>query len=152
VCSQWSLRNTGIYIFGAQIMLSACMFIMIGTYMIMGFLKLDTTGNGSATWGTFPYPKTAFLPFGSTVSARSLLLTVCSALLLIMIVPCVSLPPGVLAGVQFSAPASVRAASCVLSCRCCGCHVHFARTSRRNSHLLPFLARVYRRFGRCQYY
>jgi hypothetical protein len=82
------------------------MFIMIGTYMIMGFVKLDTTGNGSATWGTFPYPKTAFLPFGSTVSARSLILTVCSALLLLMIVSCVSLPPGAFAGVQFAAPCS----------------------------------------------
>ena len=66
---QWTLRNTGAYLFGAQIMMSTCMFIMICTYMIMGFVRVDTSGDGVAAWGTYPYPKTGFLPFGSTVSA-----------------------------------------------------------------------------------
>ena len=35
----------------------------------MGFVRVDTSGNGRTDWGTYPYPKTAFLPFGSTVSA-----------------------------------------------------------------------------------
>eukprot|EP00802_Teleaulax_amphioxeia_P027543 Tamp_28926.p1 GENE.Tamp_28926~~Tamp_28926.p1 ORF type:complete len:212 (+),score=35.38 Tamp_28926:43-636(+) len=71
---QWTLRNTGAYLFGAQIMMSTCMFIMICTYMIMGFVRVDTSGDGVAAWGTYPYPKTGFLPFGSTIWSLSALL------------------------------------------------------------------------------
>ena len=67
VCSEWSLRNTGLYVFGTQVILSSCMVVMICTYIIMGFVKFSPEGDGHAQFGIFPYPKTAFLPFGSTV-------------------------------------------------------------------------------------
>mmetsp|Transcript_45193 Transcript_45193/g.72774 ORF Transcript_45193/g.72774 Transcript_45193/m.72774 type:complete len:193 (+) Transcript_45193:72-650(+) len=63
--NEWSLRNTGLYIFGTQIIVASCMFIMICTYIIMGFV--GKTGDDDNSVGPFPYPKTAFLPFGSTI-------------------------------------------------------------------------------------
>jgi len=65
--SEWSLRNTGLYLFGTQVVLSSCMLVMICTYITMGFVRFSPEGNGHAQFGIFPYPKTAFLPFGSTV-------------------------------------------------------------------------------------
>ena len=65
--SEWSLRNAGLYLFGTQALLSSCMLVMIGAYMIMGFMRVSTEGDGQVSYGQYPYPKTAFLPFGSTI-------------------------------------------------------------------------------------
>ena len=43
------------------------MIVMICTYITMGFVRFSPEGDGHAEFGFFPYPKTAFLPFGSTV-------------------------------------------------------------------------------------
>ena len=66
-CSEWSLRNTGLYLFGTQVILSSCMLVMICSYITMGFVRFSPEGDGHAQFGIFAYPKTAFLPFGSTV-------------------------------------------------------------------------------------
>ena len=43
------------------------MLVMIGAYMIMGFMRVSTEGDGQVSYGHYSYPKTAFLPFGSTI-------------------------------------------------------------------------------------
>ena len=73
--SEWSLRSLGVYLFGIQVLLASCMLVMIFTYIFMGLIKVDTTGpTGKVEFGIFPYPKTGFLPFGSTVWSLSVLL------------------------------------------------------------------------------
>jgi hypothetical protein len=72
--TEWSLRNTGLYLFGTQALMSSGMLVMIAAYIVVGYYKFHNVGNGAIEYGNFGYPKTGFLPFGSTVWTLSVLM------------------------------------------------------------------------------
>jgi hypothetical protein len=47
--------------------MSSGMLVMIAAYIVVGYYKFHNVGNGAIEYGNFGYPKTGFLPFGSTV-------------------------------------------------------------------------------------